>query len=264
MHGLLCLSDRARCYCVLRPGLSISCKASLSRSQCFAVTCSLSETLCLQGSVPWNKGKKLSLETRLRMSLARKGNLQSKTTRRKISKAHTNLPVAPVQPHCTPRFASRAKLILKPGQKSKYAAHFTDVQGGRPGNVTEPPEHSSTGPASPRLFWRLVVAYPCAEGEQMGWVQETSAKVASALSGRLLTQEHKDAIAASQRRRLTATSILRAVEDVHSQQHASSPGSGAGYAPFATPYIVPRLIIRALVLDVLGSLHTNRVLHRVP
>lgn len=59
-------------------------------------------------------------------------------------------------------------------------------------------------------------------------MQETSAKVASALSGRQLTQEHKDAIAASQRRRLTATSILRAVEDVHSQQHASSPGSGAG------------------------------------
>ena len=58
--------------------------------------------------------------------------------------------------------------------------------------------------------------------------------MASALSGRLLTQEHKDAIAASQRRRLAAASILRAVEDVHSQQHASSPGSGAGYAPAAS------------------------------
>ncbi len=59
-----------------------------------------------QGSVPWNKGKKLSLETRLRMSLARKGYNQSKTTRRKISKAHTNLPVAPVQAPLHPQLCS--------------------------------------------------------------------------------------------------------------------------------------------------------------
>ena len=95
------------------------------------------------------------------------------------------------------------------------------------------------------------VAAPCGglglrpTGEQVCVVQEASAKVSAALTGRPKTQEHKDAIAASQRRRLAATSILRAVEDVHSQQHASSPGSGAGYAPVSELYAMPCPISQA-------------------
>lgn len=66
--------------------------------------------------MPWNKGKKLSLETRLRMSLARKGYMQSKTTRRKISKAHTSLPITPVQPQCNLSSARKARPCLTQGR----------------------------------------------------------------------------------------------------------------------------------------------------
>ena len=61
-------------------------------------------------------------------------------------------------------------------------------------------------------------------------LQETAAKLSSALTGKPKTQEHRDAIAAAARRRSAAASILRAVEDVHSQQQASSPVSSTGYA----------------------------------
>ena len=60
------------------------------------------------------------------------------------------------------------------------------------------------------------------------------AKLSAALTGVPKTQEHKDAIAATQRRRQMAASILRAVEDVHSQQQASLPASAAGYARVAS------------------------------
>ena len=59
-------------------------------------------------------------------------------------------------------------------------------------------------------------------------LQEAAAKVSSARLGVPKTQAHKDAIAASQRRRAAAASILQAVESVHSQQPASAPAPGAG------------------------------------
>lgn len=52
--------------------------------------------------MPWNKGKKLSLETRLRMSLAKKGRMHSHSARRKMSIAHTNLGHTPVSPAMVP------------------------------------------------------------------------------------------------------------------------------------------------------------------
>ena len=59
-------------------------------------------------------------------------------------------------------------------------------------------------------------------------VQEAAAKISSARLGVPKTQAHKDAIAASQRRRAAAASILQAVESVHSAQPASAPAVGAG------------------------------------
>ena len=46
--------------------------------------------------MPWNKGKKLSLETRVRMSLAKQGRTYSRTTRRSMSRAHLSLGHSPV------------------------------------------------------------------------------------------------------------------------------------------------------------------------
>lgn len=46
--------------------------------------------------MPWNKGKKLSLETRLRMSLAKQGSMHAKTTKRKMSKTHSHMTHTPV------------------------------------------------------------------------------------------------------------------------------------------------------------------------
>ena len=59
-------------------------------------------------------------------------------------------------------------------------------------------------------------------------LQEAAAKISSAQLGVPKTQAHKDAIAASQRRRAAAASILQAVESVHSQQPASAPAAGTG------------------------------------
>lgn len=56
--------------------------------------------------MPWNKGKKLSLETRLRMSLAKKGTTHCNSAKRKMSRAaNKRLTPAPVGlhcPHCSP------------------------------------------------------------------------------------------------------------------------------------------------------------------
>ena len=46
--------------------------------------------------MPWNKGKKLSLETRLRMSLAKQGSMHAKATKRKMSKTHSHMSHTPV------------------------------------------------------------------------------------------------------------------------------------------------------------------------
>ena len=47
--------------------------------------------------MPWNKGKKLSLETRVRMSLAKQGRTYSRTTRGSMSRAHLSLSHSPVR-----------------------------------------------------------------------------------------------------------------------------------------------------------------------
>ena len=46
--------------------------------------------------MPWNKGKKMSLESRVRMSLAKQGTTLSRTTRRSMSRAHLSLSHSPV------------------------------------------------------------------------------------------------------------------------------------------------------------------------
>lgn len=69
-------------------------------------------------------------------------------------------------------------------------------------------------------------------------VQEAFANLSAALTGLPKSQEHKDAIAASQRRRITASHILKAVESVHSQQQEASPVSSSGY-PFPAFQALP-------------------------
>lgn len=56
----------------------------------------LTETVRLQGRVAWNKGKKLSLETRQKMSLAKQGRHIPRSVRRQISKSHQGLTHTPV------------------------------------------------------------------------------------------------------------------------------------------------------------------------
>ncbi len=46
--------------------------------------------------MPWNKGKTLSLETRLRMSLAKQRSLRPKATKRKVSLTHLRMGHTPM------------------------------------------------------------------------------------------------------------------------------------------------------------------------
>ena len=55
----------------------------------------------LQGKVAWNKGKKMSLETREKMSLAKQGRHTPRSVRRKMSKSHQGLTHTPVRPSWT-------------------------------------------------------------------------------------------------------------------------------------------------------------------
>ncbi len=50
----------------------------------------------LQGRVAWNKGKKMSLETRQKMSLAKQGRHVPRSVRRQMSKSHQGLTHTPV------------------------------------------------------------------------------------------------------------------------------------------------------------------------
>lgn len=64
------------------------------------VTSTDSTTTGLQGRVAWNKGKKMSLETRQKMSLAKQGRSIPRSVRRQMSKSHQGLTHTPV---CLPR-----------------------------------------------------------------------------------------------------------------------------------------------------------------
>jgi NUMOD3 motif len=101
-----------------------------------------------QGKEPWNKGLKLSNETRMKMSAAKLGRRQPKATRTKMSRSHVGL----------------------------------------------------------------------------GHTPETAALLSAALAGRPKTQEHRDSIAASQRRRHAAARVLQAVEDVHRRLNGAEGG----------------------------------------
>lgn len=57
--------------------------------------------MALQGKVAWNKGKKMSLETREKMSLAKQGRHTPRSVRRKMSKSHQGLTHTPVRPSWT-------------------------------------------------------------------------------------------------------------------------------------------------------------------
>lgn len=65
--------------------------AIMRNHRLYEINNSLSVSDLVQGRVPWNKGKKLSLETRERMSLAKQGRVLPRTVRRRISKAHRGI-----------------------------------------------------------------------------------------------------------------------------------------------------------------------------
>ena len=82
--------------------------------------------------MPWNKGKKLSLETRVRMSLAKQGRTHSRATRRSMSRAHLSLSHSPVSHAAVPPatgFVSsqpgRFRLRFHKGQKQE-TGHILD------------------------------------------------------------------------------------------------------------------------------------------
>ena len=58
---------------------SLGFRLSLPSYHCFAPA---------QGIEPWNKGRQLSEETRMKMRLAKLNRTASKTTRRRMSEAH--------------------------------------------------------------------------------------------------------------------------------------------------------------------------------
>ena len=68
----------------------------------------------MQGKVPWNKGKKLSLETRVRMSLAKQGRTYSRTTRRSMSRAHLSLSHSPVRHTAFQKMAFAGQHLHRP------------------------------------------------------------------------------------------------------------------------------------------------------
>lgn len=79
-------------------------------------------------------------------------------------------------------------------------------------------------------------------------LQETAARLSAALSGLPKSAEHREAISVAQRRRITVTGILRAVESVHSAEQAS-----ASYATRAAGRCGPlcpssQLLLRAFLL----------------
>lgn len=55
----------------------------------------------LQGRTPWNKGLKLSDETRAKMSAARLNKMHLKSTRKKMSQSHLGITHTPVRQGAT-------------------------------------------------------------------------------------------------------------------------------------------------------------------
>lgn len=174
---------------------------SLLRSSCTS-HCHHMKHSHAQGKTPWNKGLKMGDETRAKMSAARLNSTHLRATRKKMSQSHTGMHHSPVRSdavnahqcsvHCSGFISCRLSWSW-----CRTAAALTDAllatlfgKGGRQRKT-------------------------CVSQVQSPYILQATLEALSAkLTGRAKPEDHRQAIAAAQRRRHAACRMLRAIEEV--------------------------------------------------